>query len=55
LARLGMLPFALAVGLGSGLLQRLAIAVMGGLGVALMLSRVVTLRVYALIREGRLT
>ena len=54
-AMLGMLPLALAFGSGSELLQPLAIAVMGGLAFALMLSLVVTPSVYALIRERRLT
>ena len=54
-AMLGMLPLALALGSGSELLQPLAIAVMGGLAFALMLSLVVTPSVYALIRERRLT
>jgi CzcA family heavy metal efflux pump len=50
-AMLGMLPLALALGSGSELLQPLAIAVIGGLAFALMLSLVVTPSVYALIRE----
>ncbi|PYQ47189.1 MAG: AcrB/AcrD/AcrF family protein [Acidobacteria bacterium] len=54
-AMLGMLPLALAFGSGSELLQPLAIAVMGGLAFALMLSLVVTPSVYAMIREWRLT
>jgi multidrug efflux pump subunit AcrB len=54
-AMLGMLPLALALGSGSELLQPLAIAVMGGLAFALMLSLVVTPSVYALIRERRAT
>jgi CzcA family heavy metal efflux pump len=49
-AMLGMLPLALAIGSGSELLQPLAIAVMGGLLFALLLSLVVTPTVYALIR-----
>jgi multidrug efflux pump subunit AcrB len=54
-AMLGMLPLALALGTGSELLQPLAIAVMGGLAFALLLSLVVTPSVYALIRERRTT
>src|SRR5438105_12683042 len=54
-AMLGMLPLALALGSGSELLQPLAIAVMGGLAFALMLSLVVTPSVYAMIHERRLT
>jgi multidrug efflux pump subunit AcrB len=54
-AMLGMLPLALALGSGSELLQPLAIAVIGGLAFALMLSLVVTPSVYALIRERRAT
>ncbi|HEX9501736.1 MAG TPA: efflux RND transporter permease subunit, partial [Thermoanaerobaculia bacterium] len=54
-AMLGMLPLAVALGTGSELLQPLAIAVMGGLAFALLLSLVVTPSVYALIRERRTT
>ena len=50
-AMLGMLPLALALGAGSELLQPLAIAVMGGLAFALLLSLVVTPTVYALARR----
>ncbi len=50
-AILGMLPLALAIGAGSELLQPLAIAVIGGLSVALLLSLVVTPTVYALLRN----
>jgi len=46
-AILGMLPLALALGSGADLLQPLAIAVIGGLAVALLLSLVVTPAVYA--------
>ena len=49
-AILGMLPLALALGAGSELLQPLAIAVIGGLIFALVLSLVVTPTVYALLR-----
>src|SRR4029079_13244590 len=45
-AILGMLPLALALGTGSELLQPLAIAVIGGLLFALVLSLVVTPTVY---------
>ncbi|MBS1795302.1 MAG: efflux RND transporter permease subunit [Acidobacteria bacterium] len=48
-AILGMLPLALALGPGSELLQPLAIAVIGGLVFALLLSLVVTPTVYALL------
>jgi multidrug efflux pump subunit AcrB len=51
-AILGMLPLALAIGSGAELLQPLAIAVIGGLAFALLLSLVVTPVVYALI-SGR--
>jgi multidrug efflux pump subunit AcrB len=54
-AMLGMLPLALAFGSGSELLQPLAIAVMGGLAFALMLSLVVTPSVYAMIHERHFT
>jgi CzcA family heavy metal efflux pump len=50
-AILGMLPLALALGSGAELLQPLAIAVIGGLAVALLLSLVVTPTVYAMLRE----
>jgi multidrug efflux pump subunit AcrB len=48
-AILGMLPLALALGAGAELLQPLAIAVIGGLAVALLFSLVVTPTVYALL------
>jgi multidrug efflux pump subunit AcrB len=50
-AILGMLPLALAIGSGAKLLQPLAIAVIGGLAVALLLSLVVTPAVYAMLRR----
>jgi multidrug efflux pump subunit AcrB len=50
-AMLGMLPLALAIGAGSGLLQPLAIAVIGGLTMALALSLIVTPTVYAIFRR----
>ncbi len=49
-AMLGMLPLALALGAGSELLQPLAIAVIGGLTMALALSLIVTPTVYALLQ-----
>ena len=49
-AMLGMLPLALALGAGSELLQPLAIAVIGGLTVALLLSLIVTPTIYAMLR-----
>lgn len=49
-AILGMLPLALALGAGAELLQPLAVAVIGGLAVALLLSLVVTPTIYALVR-----
>ncbi|HEY2964426.1 MAG TPA: efflux RND transporter permease subunit, partial [Pyrinomonadaceae bacterium] len=48
-AMLGMLPLALAFGAGSELLQPLAIAVIGGLTMALALSLIVTPTVYAML------
>ncbi len=48
-AILGMLPLALAIGAGAELLQPLAIAVIGGLCVALLFSLVVTPTVYSLL------
>jgi CzcA family heavy metal efflux pump len=50
-AMLGMLPLALALGAGSELLQPLAIAVIGGLTMALLLSLVLTPAVYAILRR----
>lgn len=50
-AILGMLPLALALGSGAELLQPLAIAVIGGLTVALLLSLVITPTVYALLNR----
>ena len=52
-AILGMLPLALAIGAGSELLQPLAIAVIGGLVFALLLSLVVTPTVYALLQTSK--
>lgn len=49
-AILGMLPLALAIGSGAELLQPLAIAVIGGLAVALLFSLIVTPTVYAMLR-----
>jgi multidrug efflux pump subunit AcrB len=54
-AILGMLPLALALGSGAQLLQPLAIAVIGGLAVALLLSLVVTPVVYAMFRANGTT
>lgn len=51
-AMLGMLPLALAIGAGSELLQPLAIAVIGGLSMALGLSLIVTPTVYAMLRRN---
>ncbi|PWT87242.1 MAG: AcrB/AcrD/AcrF family protein [Blastocatellia bacterium] len=50
-AILGMLPLALAFGSGAEMLQPLAIAVIGGLAVALLLSLIVTPTVYALLSD----
>src|ERR1041384_4664510 len=52
-AMLGMLPLALAIGQGAEMLQALAIAVIGGLMGALLLSLVVTPTVYAMLRSRR--
>ena len=49
-AMLGMLPLALAFGAGAELLQPLAIAVIGGLTVALLLSLIVTPTIYAMLQ-----
>jgi len=51
-AILGMLPLALALGSGAELLQPLAIAVIGGLLFALLLSLIVTPTVYAILHDG---
>jgi CzcA family heavy metal efflux pump len=51
-AMLGMLPLALAIGAGSELLQPLAIAVIGGLTMALALSLIVTPTVYAMLHRA---
>src|SRR6185295_7321942 len=50
-AILGMLPLALAIGSGAELLQPLAIAVIGGLAFALLLSLVVTPTAYAIMSD----
>jgi CzcA family heavy metal efflux pump len=52
-AMLGMLPLALAIGAGSELLQPLAIAVIGGLTMALALSLIVTPTVYAMFAKPK--
>jgi CzcA family heavy metal efflux pump len=52
-AMLGMLPLALALGAGSELLQPLAIAVIGGLTMALALSLIVTPTVYAMFSQSK--
>jgi len=52
-AMLGMFPLALAIGAGAELLQPLAIAVIGGLTVALALSLIVTPTVYAMLRKDQ--
>ena len=54
-AMLGMLPLALAIGAGSELLQPLAIAVIGGLTMALGLSLIVTPTIYAMLRRFRVS
>jgi multidrug efflux pump subunit AcrB len=53
-AMLGMLPLALAIGAGSELLQPLAIAVIGGLTMALGLSLIITPTVYATLHRETL-
>jgi CzcA family heavy metal efflux pump len=53
-AILGMAPLALAIGSGSEMLQPLAIAVIGGLAFALILSLVVTPTVFTWLYRGRL-
>jgi CzcA family heavy metal efflux pump len=49
----GMLPLAFALGAGSRMLQPLAIAVIGGLGISMVLSLVVTPVVYFLLTRNR--
>jgi multidrug efflux pump subunit AcrB len=49
----GMLPLAFALGAGSQMLQPLAIAVIGGLGVSMVLSLLVTPLVYFLLTRHR--
>jgi multidrug efflux pump subunit AcrB len=49
----GMLPLAFALGAGSQMLQPLAISVIGGLGVSMVLSLVVTPLVYFLLTRHR--
>ncbi len=51
-AILGMLPLALAIGSGAELLQPLAIAVIGGLAVALLFSLIFTPTVYYILRKN---
>ena len=51
----GMLPLAFALGAGSQMLQPLAIAVIGGLGMSMVLSLVVTPVVYFLLTRNRKT
>ncbi|HJQ27462.1 MAG TPA: efflux RND transporter permease subunit [Blastocatellia bacterium] len=50
-AMFGMLPLALALGSGAEMLQPLAIAVIGGLMIALLLSLIVTPTVYAMLKR----
>jgi len=52
-AMFGMLPLALALGAGAEMLQPLAIAVIGGLTMALLLSLIVTPTVYAMLNRRR--
>ena len=54
-AILGMLPLALAIGTGAELLQPLAVAVIGGLAFALILSLIVTPTMYALLKNNART
>jgi hydrophobe/amphiphile efflux-1 (HAE1) family protein len=52
-AMLGMAPLAVALGSGAAMLQPLAIAVIGGLAVALVLSLVVTPAIYAMLKGSQ--
>ncbi|HEX5084743.1 MAG TPA: efflux RND transporter permease subunit [Blastocatellia bacterium] len=47
----GMLPLALGIGSGAELLQPLAIAVIGGVTVSMVLSLLVTLALFYLLRK----
>jgi multidrug efflux pump subunit AcrB len=48
-----MLPLALAIGAGSQMLQPLAVAVIGGLLIAMILSLFVTPTIYYYMTRGR--
>lgn len=50
----GMLPLAFALGSGSQMLQPLAIAVIGGLGISMVLSLIVTPVIYYLLTRNKL-
>jgi multidrug efflux pump subunit AcrB len=50
----GMLPLALGVGSGAQMLRPLAIAVIGGVGVSMILSLLITPVVFSMVRGGRL-
>jgi multidrug efflux pump subunit AcrB len=50
----GMLPLAFALGSGSQMLQPLAIAVIGGLGISMVLSLIVTPVIYYLLTRSKL-
>lgn len=52
-AVMGMLPLALALGAGSQILQPLAIAIIGGVGISMLLSLVVTPVIYYLLTRER--
>jgi multidrug efflux pump subunit AcrB len=46
----GMLPLAIGIGSGSEMLQPLAIAVIGGVGISMILSLLVTPAIFYLLR-----
>jgi multidrug efflux pump subunit AcrB len=52
-AALGMLPLAYGVGSGADMLRPLAIAVMGALGISVLLSLVATPTMLAVIRRAQ--
>jgi multidrug efflux pump subunit AcrB len=50
----GMLPLAIGIGSGAEMLQPLAIAVIGGVGISMILSLMVTSAIFFILREKRL-
>jgi multidrug efflux pump subunit AcrB len=52
-AALGMLPLAWGIGSGAEMLRPLAVAVIGALGISLLLSLLATPVVYYILRTGK--